>query len=227
MTLISHQKKFIFIHIYKTAGTAVTDYLIEYSNIKDRVAFDFYITSKIVNVFNRLFNVWEDGNKWVTGYHKHATAVEIEEYLGSSEYQKYYKFAFVRNPWDWQVSMYHYLKRTKVLKYYKLANQLNFKEFLQQYINNSPPLQMDFITDKKGSIVIDKIGKFENLSHDLHVIVNEIGILPENYNRKNLQLTNVSTNRKRDYRIYYDLESRDLVANYFKKDIDFFDYTFD
>ena len=226
MAIISHRKKFIFIHIYKNAGTTISDYLIEYSQIRDRIADDFYITNLLVNAINRLFNLWDDGNQWIRGYHKHAHAVEIKKYMGNSLYNQYYKFAFVRNPWDWQVSLYFYIKRSKIHKDYNLANQLTFKEFIKQRLERLPPLQLDFLTDEKGDIIVDKIGRFENLDCDFQKILDSIGIDSKRYGKKKLEIKNFSTNRKRDYKIYYDKESENLVAKYFHKDINYFNYEF-
>ena len=82
-TLISHRDKFIFIHIYKSGGTSITE------------TFDTFFTDLIK--------------------YKHETALEIRDIIGKKKFNSYYKFAIVRNPWDWQVfslSLHETVQRT-------------------------------------------------------------------------------------------------------------------
>lgn len=227
MTLISHRNEFIFIHIYKTAGTAVTDNLIKYASLKDRIAYDYFVTTKLANIADRIFNSWDDGRKWLTGYHKHARAIILREYLGTERFNQYYKFAIVRNSWDWLASLYFYIKREKTHVDHTLANKLTFNKFLKYYLKTDPLLQLDFLTDYKGNIIVDKIGRFENLEPDLALILRELNIEQKNNGQSRLEVKNMSMNRVRDYQIYFDRESIDLVADYFKRDIEYFQFSYD
>ncbi|GGA13492.1 sulfotransferase family 2 domain-containing protein [Okeania sp. KiyG1] len=76
--LISHKHKFIFVHVQKTAGQSVTE------TLKKNVP---------------------DLEKLVT-QHKHGSAITGRDILGVDKWNEYYKFAFVRNPWDRLVSWY-------------------------------------------------------------------------------------------------------------------------
>ena len=227
MSLISHRHKFIFIHIYKTAGTSVTASLLRHSSFKDRLAYDYLITKKLSNTIDRIFNSWDDGKKWLTGYHKHSQAIEIREHLGSSCFDEYYKFSFVRNSWDWLVSLYFYIRRENTHINHHLANQLNFKEFLQNYLETNPPLQLDFISDSQGKIIVDKIGCFEQLQQDFAEILDRIQIEDRQYNSPNLKVINMSSNRSRNYQQYYDGESSNWVEEYFQPDIAYFKFQFE
>lgn len=227
MAIISHKKKFIFVHIYKTAGTTITDCLIKYATMKQRLAYDYYLTRKLSNGVGKAFNLYDSGKKWLTGYHKHATALEIRNHLGNSLHDRYYKFAFVRNPWDLLVSFYYYIRRQQDHKYFYLANKLTFKEFVKYYLDTLPLLQLDFLTDDKGNIIVDRIGKFENLQQDFQNILYELDLHTGGDRMYSLEFHNLSADRQRDYKIYYDEITATLVANYFSKDIDCFEYQFD
>jgi Sulfotransferase family len=87
--LVSDQRKFIFIHIPRTAGISLTSAL---SVFADGDNLDF---SQVT---------WEPE-------YPHFTAVEIARIVGEDRFQKFYKFAIVRNPWERMVSRYFYLKR--------------------------------------------------------------------------------------------------------------------
>jgi len=67
------------------------------------------------------------GNKWINGVHKHVKAKVIRDYLGKKTYDKYFKFSIVRNPYDLQVSLYHYIKQSKEHRDYEIANKLSFE----------------------------------------------------------------------------------------------------
>lgn len=220
--IISHKKKFIFIHIYKTAGTSITSAMIKYGRCRERLAGDFFISRKAIGLVNRIFNLYDDGNAWVNGLHKHSTAREIKEYCGSDIFDHYYKFAFVRNPWDWQVSLYKYIQGSNVHKDHEVSNHLSFSEFLDRQIEFSPPSQLDFLTDLDENILVNKIGRFECLSNDFDSILKELELSEE----VSLPFKNSSA-RSKDYRSYYDEKTYNVVKEYFKKDIDFFDYSFE
>ena len=88
--IISHSKKFIFIHIYKVAGSSIRSSLNRYAHLytkKNRLLSGLKIYPKI----------------FTSDFSQHSSALQVQQYIPSSIYRQYYKFAFVRNPWDWQV----------------------------------------------------------------------------------------------------------------------------
>ena len=218
--IISNRKKFIFVHIYKTGGTSVSSALINYARLRERIASEFYPSKKLIYSINSKLKLTDQGNEWFNGLHKHAKAIEIREYLGESKYDTYYKFAFVRNPWDWQLSLYHYIREDKYHKDNTIANTLDFHDFLKREIENLPPCQLDFLSDDRGKIILDKVGKLETLQQDFYEILNYLDLMPVK-----LQKLNCS-NRSKNYRKYYTEKTAMLVDDYFKRDIKYFDYSF-
>lgn len=145
-------------------------------------------------------------------------AKEIIDYLGKKNYGKYFKFSIVRNPYDLQVSLYHYIKQSKGYRDYEVANKLSFKEFVRREIRNKAPRQSDFLTDEEGNLIVDYIGKTEELQESINEICNKIGIEEVDLGHKN------RSSRKSDYRNYYDDELREEVYEYFKRDFKLFSY---
>lgn len=45
--------------------------------------------------------------------HRHDYALDIVEQLGPNRFESYFKFAFVRNSWDWLVSLYFFLRNLR------------------------------------------------------------------------------------------------------------------
>ena len=111
--LISHKNKFIFIHIYKTAGTSTMDMFLPYCRLLDRLAYDFKVSRKLFGLFGHFMGWDDDGMRQFTGFHMHATAREIREKMNREMFETYYKFVFVRNPFDFLVSLYFYISQDK------------------------------------------------------------------------------------------------------------------
>lgn len=116
--LISFRHEFIFIHNYKVAGTSVKAALSKYGLINpllnntiwnrtiDQSQLRVLYTNKY---FRRLIRgITPDSSR---NFRSHLHASEIEQYLPTQVFDKFYKFGFVRNPWDWQVSLYHYMSQ--------------------------------------------------------------------------------------------------------------------
>ena len=165
--LISDSKKFIFIHIFKTAGTSVREQFISDARLVDKLAYKYKISIKIYRKIIRLMHWQNDGMKQFTGYHKHEKACDIKRSLGDS-YEEYFKFSFVRNPYDFLVSLYFYILKAKNHYLHKKIENKSFNEFLHYYISTNPPMQTDFLMDEtKKACIVDFIGRFENLQNDV------------------------------------------------------------
>ena len=46
-------------------------------------------------------------------FYDHIRATELAQHLPGNTFRKFFKFAFVRNPWDWMLSSYTYYLRNK------------------------------------------------------------------------------------------------------------------
>lgn len=157
---------------------------------------------------------------------EHKTALEKMQQLGSRAWEKKYKFTIVRNPWDKVVS--HYLYRVKTNQTALGVSSIDFKEWVRlTYHEQDPeymdiPLmfkpQMDWITDEKGKVLVDFIGKFEHLEKDFNSVCGHLGI--------NAKLPHLKKTTRERYNTYYDDRTIEIVANWFERDIDYFGYEF-
>lgn len=141
--------------------------------------------------------------------------------IGRRQFESYFKFGFVRNPWDRVVSLY---ERTEPLR---MKEKMSFDEFVDwiQFssstcIHSSPHrYQLDWFVDGSGNILADFIGRFERLDADWATVAGKLGIsdsLP--HKRENP--------RARHYTDYYNDKTREIIATKFKVDIDYFGYEF-
>jgi len=153
----------------------------------------------------------------------HCTAKEVKNFAGKY-WSEYFKFAFVRNPWDHAVSDFHW--QTKSRK----CNSVNFKEFLYRLDDPKredkeklrPPIITNWsIYTINDSIAVDFLGRYENLVEDLNKIGDKIGI---NLNIKDVRSKSGIRPPKKRLIDHYDEETIELVRKIYKKEIEEFGY---
>jgi len=219
--LISYNHKFIFFHIAKVAGISIRNALKEYS--QEPEAFKVKRPPKKLpnNKPNPFYEMWKS-------FLLHAKAKEAKTELPEEVYNNFYKFAFVRNPWDWQVSMYHFiLKETSHVKHKLVKSMTSFDEYLEWVISTENPypkgatkLQKDIITDCDGKLIVDFVGRYETLVPDFNQVCRTLNI--------ETSLPSLNRTIHRDYKSYYSSEkTKKMVGQHFKEDIELFGYTFD
>ena len=159
-----------------------------------------------------------------TGYHKHESATIVKEKMGAERFEEYYKFAFVRNPYDHLVSLYHYIRGTKGHFLYKEVQELAFADFLPLYLSTKPRRQVDFIYDEHlCECLVDHVGRFEHIAEEVAFLADRLDIR----GFKGMPHANKSTKRKTtDYRSFYNAELRSLVEAYFSADLERLNYEF-
>jgi len=194
MISIAHQ--YIFIHITKCGGTTIEDTLLDESCILCKNSFP---------------------HNWKVSYPlNHLTLDDIQKSkIIHTNFNKFYSFTFVRNPFDRLVSQFFYLKpRLKLSDDIKggLIYLSNYSD--QGIMGNHCMSQHKFINDQ-----INFIGYFENLQQDFNIVCDKIGIPQQELPHKN------KSNHKH-YSEYYDDETREIVAKKYAKDIEYFGYKF-
>jgi len=217
--LISYSHRFIFFHVAKVAGLSIRDALKDY--VEEPIQFKTKRPPKTLNgETNPMYIMWD-------AMLTHATAKDTQKELDSDIFDNFYKFAFVRNPWDWQVSMYHFLlKETTNPKYETIKALSGFDEYLEWVITTPYPypkratkLQKDMLVDEQGKWLVDYIGRFETLSDDFNRVCQYLGL------GASLPVLNQSKHKR--YTEYYNTHTRQRVADYYQEDIELFGYHFE
>ncbi len=216
--LLSPAHKFLFVHIAKTGGTSIRAALGPYK-WRDPYRIPMAICSRISGF---------TGHRIACKPPRHAKIIAAYEMLPREFFDRLFKFAFVRNPWDLQVSSFHHIRRERP---HLIEGLDDFESFLrwklkadrpyQFHIDTSIELQSDYLIDLRGKVIVDFIGRYENLADDFRQACAKIGIDPPRLPHKRQ-----ATDRK-DYRRYYTDETAQLIADRFKTDIEMFGYAFD
>ena len=150
----------------------------------------------------------------------HQTAKEIKN-IYRNEWKNFYKFCFVRNPYEKEVSDYKW--RSK-----KAKKSYTFKEFLERKLRNDlkneineyPPTNKPMYKID-GSVVVDYIGRYENIHDDLLRISRKIGIP-----FRPSDLPKAKKSEDYNYETYYDEEKKKMVEHLYKGEIEKLGYCF-
>lgn len=217
--LISHSHRFIFFHVAKTGGLSVRSALLPYTEEPDKFKIKRPPAQKAGRP-NPFYAVWE-------ALLLHATACDAQKELPEALFKGYYKFAFVRNPWDWQVSMYHFILNEPTHVRHDLVAALgSFDRYLDWVVATPSPYpkgatkhQHETLVDSSGCLLVDHIGRYETLAPDFAQICRQLGLTA--------QLPHLNRSKHRNYQSYYNERSRQMVAEHFATDIHLFGYTFD
>lgn len=227
--ILSHEHKFIFIHIGKTGGTSIEKVLCKHLGI------DFETTKKDPN-----------GEWW-----KHEWAKGILKRVGEDAWNEYFTFAFVRNPYDMLLSLYsmytQYPEYTDRENHWDLYHPWNqFKSFedlitamredsyesdnnwrvqldglgaknTPQVWNGLKNLQSKYLEDEDQNLLVDFVGKYETLQDDFNYCCKKIGI-PE------LDLVWHGATKHKNYRDIYTNDMIDFVTEHSWRDIHRFGY---
>src|SRR5580698_2443457 len=162
---VDHGRKLLFIHIPKTGGTTILTLLGLWK--KERSP-----------DFQTLFGDFGPLDL------QHLTLFQAEQFLTPGEYASYFKFAFVRNPWDRAVSAALWQTRFADEGIRDLRDYIDWAE----RINGNGPRrpsdahalpQFSFVTDAGGCPGIDFIGRFENYARDLGAILSRFMPVPD------------------------------------------------
>lgn len=219
---LEQTKNIIFIHIPKTGGSSVDLALRKSQN---------FVKNTLPNNKFSPFNIIRK----IKGLEKpdqHSTALLIKNVIGEKRWNNSFSFAFVRNPWDLMVSSYQYLKDFPRVPKTKLSAEIclrvkamkDFTEYIKSDLGQSRITfelgnLSNWVCDKNQKIIVNFVGKLENIEDDWNYICQETGLI-------SVPLPHQNKSNRRKYQDYYNEETKDIIAKRFEWSINQFNYTF-
>jgi hypothetical protein len=208
--IVSHNHRFIFAAVPKTGTHSVRQALREQLGDEDVEQVGLFVDKRFP---------WAD---LAAIRHGHLSLQQVRPYLGEEAFSGYFKFAFVRNPFDRFVSYCAFMLRggrdferrpRDVMRHFL------FVEPPEQHILFQP--QASLLVGEDGqTLLTDTVGRVEDMQGSYDAICARIGIASRPLDR-------VNGTKHGGYQRYYDQTLIDGVAARYAQDLDLFGYTFE
>jgi len=232
--IVCHKHKFIFIKPKKVAGTSAELFLSKFCGEEDilspvlpheeplrlgRGGQNWHVPglprrrSRVL----RLFGTAIGRDSWgYPGFYHHMPAREIRRLLGPEIWDSYFKFTIERNPWDRQVSLYHWHYRGR-------DNPPPFESFVANPLRRKVSPNYD-IYAIDGEVAVDFVCHYHQLEDDLARVLDILGL------EGPVELPRAKSGFRsggRNWRDYYTERTKEIVGNWYHREIEAFGYSFD
>jgi hypothetical protein len=205
--IVSFHKRFIFAAIPKTGTHAVRRALRSHLGPEDFEQVGLFVQKK--------FPIPE----LAALQHGHLTLEQVRPHLEPQQFEAFFKFAFVRNPFDRFISYCAFM--TRVLGQFESDPHRVMRYYVQnpawEHVLFQP--QHNFVTDCDGKLLSDYVGRVEEMQRSYDEIARRIGI-------PSAKLEKVNASTRRDYRSYYTPALVDGVTKLYARDLELFGYEF-
>jgi len=206
--IVSHSHRFIFAAIPKTGTHSVRQALREHLGPEDIEQVGLFVNKRFP--YPELAQV----------AHGHLGLAQVRPYLGEEAFARYFKFAFVRNPFDRFVSYCAFMTRMDD------AFNRNPQHVMRHILFEARPLQHilfqpqhALLVDEAGQLLSDYVGRVEDMQASYDTACERIGI-------PSRRLDQVNPSKRGDYRQYYTPDLVEGVAELYRRDLELFGYGF-
>lgn len=162
----------------------------------------------------------------------HLTLDSYALIMSAEKLSSYFKFCFVRNPWDRLVSSYTYLaqggnnRRDRMFYDTCISKFSGFEDFVRNWLNRENIFQYvhflpqtKFVVHRYGLVKPDLVARYEHLEAEYRNIAARFGI--------SVRLPHSNKSKRTDFRNYYSDKTREIVASVYSSDIHHLGYTFE
>jgi len=240
--IINHNKKFIFIKTPKTAGSSIEFYLAQYCKKNDTITSLLKkeeeqkkklklpgkqnIEFKKIKLNFRLIKNFKFSKKIYLKDHDGINFLDKEIKINLN---KYFIFAFVRNPYHWMESLfwwslfyYNILTINKINKLSKIEINILFKYFLRKECSFWFKFIKNMIYNKKYKV---HIYKYENIQKNMSDLKNILSLGNEKIRLNKINLKKLSINKKIKLNLKIDREDAKIIKNEGKYFFEKFNYS--
>lgn len=207
--IISHAHRYIFFAIPKTGTHSVRGALRQHMGPDDLEQVGLFVQKRFP------FPEFADIR------HGHIGTRQIRPVLGEQVFGEYFKFAFVRNPFDRFVSYCAFMSRdSNVFD----AEPLRFMKYVIRELRPVDHIlfqpQHAMLTDSEGRLELDFVGRTETMQASYDEVCRRTGMA-------STPLERVNSSRHRPWQEYYDRDLVGWVGEFYRRDLELFDYRFE
>ncbi len=213
--MISHTKKFLFIHVPKTGGNSVSTALQTYTDIQ-------FVAANSPKGFGVNENFWPIDP--VYGSIKHFSVEQWSALLGES-ISDYFLFGTVRNPFDRAISTYFFMKQAMIQNrvpwladHSDEAREHFTKSEFHNFLVSGVPTQLSFLKSNAGLNI--HLMRYERLVDDFAAVSRKLGL-----NQASLPVINAS--RRPSSTRLLDADTQKLLIDVYQEDFRSFGYGYE
>lgn len=229
--IISHRHKFIFLRTTKTASTSMEISLSRFCGPEDVITpvnpvdelLRLELGIKPQN-YTRPRKLWEWRPKDLVRYvlHRqwpekklywnHMPARLVRKRVTPAVWDSYFKFCFVRNPWDRAISRY----------YWNMSRDPKQNDLDKSLRQNDPNSNFEIYTID-GQLAVDFVGRFENMQDDLRKVFERLNLPFDGW------LPRTKTKSRIDKRHYSELlspQQAEYIRKRCQREIELFNYSY-
>jgi hypothetical protein len=205
--IISPNHKYVFVAVPKTGTHAVRQALRPHMGAGDMEQVGLFV--------KRQFPIADLAKVG----HGHISLEQLRKFMDPAKFAEYFKFAYVRNPFDRFISYCSFITREGG------AFKTDPQKVMRRVLANPPSEhvlfwpQNTFLVDGEGKLLTDYVGRVETMQQSFEFIASKIGVPA-------VQLDKVNATERSAYRDYYDQELIDGVAKLYADDLRLFEYDF-
>jgi hypothetical protein len=219
----------VYVAIPKTGTTSVTRALHDICQPGDSLKL---VKDEIDASFRKQYHLDDIGDN-KPGRAKHLSALQLKYILGDAEFARCTKFSVVRNPWARMVSRYFFThveaepsdeekqRRGTTRKFHNKDFERWVDRIWKRHnAGKRKAGQLAKLVDLDGQLLVDHVGRLENVQVTLDWVSQRLGIAP-------MQMPHVNGTRKGHYAQYYNASTKEMVAEICRQDIEYFGYRFE
>ncbi len=215
--IISNSRRFIFIHVPKTAGTSVTRELSRLTTFRDIEVGGTQYGEKIQDMYASRFDL-----------RKHSPGRKIRAKAGPEVWRGFFVFAFVRNPYARAFSAWRFLQKWKDGPHHAEIGAMSFEAFVMSEAFQTGAIEIAkpqswWLTDPDGAVLdgIDFIGRVEQFDADFEFVLS--AITRRRTAPRPLERANVSSDPD-EWRAAITPKAKAAIEHAYASDFDLFEY---
>lgn len=166
------------------------------------------------------------------GRAKHLSAIQLKTILGQ-RWDRAFSFSIVRNPWARTVSRYYFTHADNAPSEEERSRRgtgrtfhtKSFPRWLRDRVSEAERKgglrnQIEKLTDLEGRVIVDFVGRLDSVSRDFATVCERVGVPPIEVPHLN------GTGRGARYTELYDAETRELVRELYRRDIETYGFEY-